>query len=153
MMPKVLHLCARLGLAGLFLWTGISKFAEPAAFAQDISHYRLLPQASIGVLALGLPVLECVAGLALLTRTYFAGGAALISSMLLVFAAGMAQARLRGIDLDCGCFGGATAEPVTWSKVALNVGLAMLAGWVAWIAHGSSAALQRRADERAAQDA
>jgi hypothetical protein len=44
----------------------------------------------------------------------------------------MAQARLRGIDLDCGCFGTAGDSPVSWNKVALDVGLAILSLWIAW---------------------
>ena len=52
--------------------------------------------------------------------------------MLVAFAAGMAQAKLRGIDLECGCFGADSTQKVSWSKVALNVALAILAGWIAW---------------------
>ena len=50
----------------------------------------------------------------------------------------MAQAILRGIDLECGCFGRAVADPVSWTKVAFDTGLAMLAGWVAWSGTQSS---------------
>jgi hypothetical protein len=52
--------------------------------------------------------------------------------MLALFAAGMAQAKLRGIDLECGCFGAGAATQVSWSKVALNLGLAILSIWIAW---------------------
>ena len=37
----------RLGLCGLFLYAGISKLGDPAAFAQDVSHYRVLPAAHV----------------------------------------------------------------------------------------------------------
>jgi putative oxidoreductase len=127
----LLHLCARLGLAGLFLYAGGLKLGDPASFAQDLAHYRLLPEPVAGPLSLGLAVLEMVSGLGLLTRTYMQGSAVLTALMLTLFAAAMAQAKLRGINLDCGCFGAAANVQVSWTKVAINLGLAMLAVWVA----------------------
>lgn len=126
---------SRVGLAGLLLWAAIPKLREPAAFAQDIAHYQLLPASWIAPLALALPALEAVVALALLTRPYFRGAALLAGMMLGVFATAMAQAKLRGIDLSCGCFGSEVADPVSWTKVAFDAGLAMLAGWVARTGH------------------
>jgi putative oxidoreductase len=123
-------LAGRLGLAGLFLYAGALKLLDPTAFAQDLSHYRLLPEALSAPLAVGLPVLEVVAGLALLTPTYLRGGAALSALMLLAFSGAMAQAKLRGINLDCGCFGAAAQLQVSWSKVTLDLALAMLGLWL-----------------------
>jgi hypothetical protein len=91
----------------------------------------MLPESLTGPLAVGLPVLEIVAGLGLLTRTYMRGGAVLATLMLVAFAGAMAQAKLRGINLDCGCFGAASKLQVSWTKVALNLGLAILGVWVA----------------------
>jgi putative oxidoreductase len=126
-----LHRLARWGLAGLFMYAGALKLADPAGFAQDLAHYRLLPEPLAELLALALPVVELVAAAGLLTRTYMQGGAALTALMLVLFAAAMAQAKLRGIDLVCGCFGARSDAQVSWLKVALNLGLAMLATWVA----------------------
>lgn len=121
----------RVGLAGMFLYAGVLKLLDPAALALDISHYRLLPDAIAPWLALVLPVLEVITALALLTPSYARGGAALSALMLALFAAAMAQAKLRGIDLACGCFGD-DSQQVSFGKVALNVGLAILSLWIAW---------------------
>lgn len=136
---KLVQWAGRIGLAGLLLWASVSKLGDPAAFAQDISHYRVLPAALVGPLALLLPALECVVAVALLTRPYFAGAALLSGLMLAIFAVAMAQAKLRGIDLACGCFGNEAAAPVSWTKVAFDGALAMLAGWVAWTGHPRTA--------------
>jgi len=136
-MMQLVHWSIRVGLCGLFLWAGSTKLIDPGTFAQDISHYRVLPEKLVPALAVGLPVLECVVALALLTRAYLRGAAWLSAGMLALFAGAMAQAKLRGIDLDCGCFGREMADPVSWSKVALDAGLAMLAAWVARSAHDS----------------
>jgi putative oxidoreductase len=129
---QVLRLLARLGLAAMFLYAGALKLLEPAGLAQDINNYRLLPLGVVPILALGLPVLEVVTGLALLTRDYARGGAVLSALMLMLFAVAMAQAELRGIDLACGCFGADSASQVSFAKVAQNLALAILSIWIAW---------------------
>ena len=115
----------RLGLAALLAYAGTSKLLDPAAFAEDIQNYRALPDTWAGALALGLPVLELVIAAGLLLPSHAAGASLLSGVLLLGFAAAMAQAKVRGIDLECGCFGGQSR--VSWWKVALNVGFAALA--------------------------
>lgn len=124
-----LHWVARLGLAGLFLWTGWQKLVEPGAFAASIANYRVLPEALVGAAAVGLPVLELVVGIALLVPAYARGAAVIVASLLGLFAVAMAQSKLRGIDLDCGCFGAGNESQVSWLKVTVNLSLAMLAVW------------------------
>jgi len=126
---SVFVLMVRVGLAAMLAYAGASKLLGPATFAEDIQNYRLLPDAWAGPLALGLPVLELVVAAGLILPSH-AGGASLLSGLLLLgFAAAMAQAKLRGIDLECGCFGGHSR--VSWLKVGLNVGLSALAFAVA----------------------
>jgi putative oxidoreductase len=129
---------ARLGLAGLFLYAGGVKLVDPGAFAQDLAHYRLLPEPLAGPLAVGLPVLEIIAGLGLLTRTYMRGAGLLMAAMLALFATAMAQAKLRGINLDCGCFGAGSNLQVSWTKVAVNLGLGMLGIWICFTANAGA---------------
>ena len=125
------HWLTRIGLAALFLWTGAQKVLEPGAFAASIANYRVLPELLVGATAIGLPVLELVVGLALLVPRYARGAAVIVAALLTVFAAAMAQSKLRGIDLDCGCFGAEQQSQVSWLKVTVNLGLAMLAVWTA----------------------
>ena len=124
-----LHWLIRVGLAALFIWTGAQKLLEPGAFAAAIANYRVLPDALVGLAAVTLPVLELVVGAALLWPLYAQGAAVLVAGLLFVFAAAMAQSKLRGIDLDCGCFGADQTSQVSWLKVTVNLGLAMLAVW------------------------
>jgi hypothetical protein len=121
----VLSWLARVGLAALLAYAGASKLLDPSAFAEDIQNYRALPDAWAGALALGLPVLELVVALGLLVPSHASGASLLSGALLLGFALAMAQAKLRGIDLECGCFGGQSR--VSWWKIGLNVGLAAVA--------------------------
>lgn len=128
---RALLLVFRLVLAAMFLFAAFPKLADPVTFARDIDNYRMLPDALIGPLSLVLPVAEIVIGAALVSGV-FARGAALVSAaMLLGFAAGMIQAIVRGIDLDCGCFGHFAEAQVSWWTVARNLALTALAVGVA----------------------
>ena len=56
-------------------------------------------------LALYLPWLEIICGLALVLRRLYSGALALLLALLLVFIGASFAAKARGIDITCGCFG------------------------------------------------
>ena len=95
----------RLILGGVFLYAGFLKMRDPLAFADSIASFRLLPDSLINLLALGLPPLEMVVGGMLLVgwRIRLASFAILLLS--LVFVIVLSQALIRGLEVDCGCFG------------------------------------------------
>ena len=111
-------------LAAVFAAAAVPKLIDPGSFANDLLNYRLLPENLVGLVALFVPALELAIAAALLWPRY-QRGAALLSTVLLVgFAAAMAQARIRGIDLSCGCFGAAFESKVSWLTVARSMLLA-----------------------------
>jgi hypothetical protein len=114
----VISLLLRVCLGGLLLWSGAVKLRDPAAFAADIANYRLLPSLA-PVLAASLPMIEIVLGSALLfAPSVWRRGAALAAAALLaVFTAALSQAVARGINVDCGCFGGASGQASGWTIV------------------------------------
>jgi hypothetical protein len=111
----------------LFAHAAITKLADVALFEQQLAAYGV-PAALLTPLARGLPLLEALAALLLLSP-WHAGGAALAASLLLLYGAAMAWHRARGATLDCGC--GGEPLPVSWALVARNVALAALAGLAA----------------------
>ena len=129
---KPLLLLARLGLAGVLGYAGLSKLADPSGMAETIANYQMLPEALVPFAAVIVPAAEIVVAAALVAGPCVQGGGIVAALMLTAFAVGMAQARLRGIDLECGCFGAGSESLVSWPKVAMNVGLAALAAVVAW---------------------
>ena len=100
-----LYRVARFGLALLFLYGGAIKLMDPKAFARIISAYQLVPEPLLPVVAVGLPLLEALAGLALLFE--IRGGLAVISGLLGLFIAVLGYGILMDLDVDCGCFGAA----------------------------------------------
>lgn len=129
-MKQVVERFARFGLSAMFLYAAYHKLLDPDGFAADISHYRLLPPAAVSALAVALPPFELVVALGLCTRGLKRGSAVLCAAMLWTFAIAMIQAQIRGIDLDCGCFGSATTSEVGVSTIVRNLALGGLAGWV-----------------------
>lgn len=53
----------QISLGLVFLYAGLTKLWDPKAFARIISQYDLLPEPFLPVAAIGLPVLELLAGL------------------------------------------------------------------------------------------
>ena len=90
----------------VFLWAGWSKLQDPAHFLLSVRSFRILPEIFAVWLALGLPWLEIVAGLAVLTGWFRRGGLLLLNVSLVIFAIALASAWMRGLEFECGCFGG-----------------------------------------------
>ena len=97
----------RIGLGALFVYAGALKVLAPQAMADDIANYHLLPGILVPLVAVTVPWIELFAGLALVLGLFGRGAALLVAALLVVFTAALSQALLRGIDLACGCFGGA----------------------------------------------
>ena len=93
----------RMALAALFIYGGVIKLFDPKAFAVIISAYDLAPQALLPLFAVGLPLIETIAGLALvLDRPW---GLHLITGLLALFLFVLGYGILGDLNVDCGCFG------------------------------------------------
>jgi len=101
-------------LAAIFLAAAVPKILDPAGFAGDIANYSMAPRSLVNLIAITLPWIEALTGLALLTGLLREGAVLLVNLMMVAFLVALAQAGLRGLDIDCGCFGHGTAasEPV-----------------------------------------
>ena len=156
-------------LAGIFIFAGLSKIldldrliadlqrlqfasaladlrnlslASPAEFASGIDNFKILPWPVSVALAFYLPWLEIFCALALVFRFLYRGALAILSASIVVFTLATIAAKVRGLDITCGCFGHASQH---WSFPAhLATNLAILTGLVVlWF---GAAARERRAD-------
>jgi len=117
----------RIGFAALFIWAAVPKLVEPATFARAVAAYRLLPETGIQGVAWVLPWLELLVGLSLLALPWLRRGAWLLATALMVcFAAIIASAAARGLDIGCGCFGG--GDPVGFGDGLPRLAAAVAAG-------------------------
>jgi len=109
---------------------GAVKVADPAVFAADIGHYRLVPPLLAGVLALYLPYLELLIAAGLWVPAWRRGAQWAAAGLLLGFSAALVSVLARDIDLACGCYGASFESSAGWA-LARNVALLCLlaAGW------------------------
>jgi hypothetical protein len=116
-------------IGALFVYAGLVKAWDPARFAGDIENYHILPWAVNVRLAFYLPWLEILCGLALIFRRLYSGAIALVFALMVVFIGATIAAKVRGLDISCGCFGHASDQlGFAWHMV---LDLAILAALVA----------------------
>ena len=94
----------RVALGLVFVVASLDKIVSPAAFAQNIANYRLVPYPWINALAIALPWLEFLVGLLLAAGIWIRETVMIISVLLIVFIVAIGQAIAQGLDISCGCF-------------------------------------------------
>lgn len=117
-------------VGGIFVVAGALKVPDPGAFLQAIDGYRLLPFWPAAVFAVCLPWLEIACGAALVFKRFYSGALVLLAGLTGVFIAALLSAWVRGLDIECGCFG--TGDPLGRVGLALGRDVALLAalGWL-----------------------
>ena len=104
-------LAIRLVVGGVWVWAGLAKLTEPYAAVQAVRAYQLLPGGVAEVVGRTLPTLELVVGTALVAGVLTRVSAAVSAGLFLAFVVGIASAWARGLQIDCGCFGGGGYDP------------------------------------------
>ncbi len=102
---KHILLFFRLVVGGVFIWAGLLKIFDPLGFAQNIANYRIFSQSVSLFLALILPWIEVICGLLLVMGIFRETASFMLSSSLVVFLGLIIVTLIRGLDIDCGCFG------------------------------------------------
>ena len=97
---------ARLVLAGVWAWAGVAKLGNPDGAVRAVRAYEILPEAVVKPFAWGLPFVELALAALLLIGLATRPAAWASVALLLVFMAGTVAAWARGLQIDCGCFGG-----------------------------------------------
>lgn len=124
---------ARWTLAGIFIAAAVPKILDPAGFALDISHYGIVPDLLVNPMAIVLPWIEAVGALALLSGFAAEGALLLINLLMAIFLTALAQAAVRGLDINCGCFGHSEAKGNIAPSLFRDMGflaLGLLAVWL-----------------------
>ena len=120
-------------VAAAFATAGALKLFDPARFADDIGHYRLISPWLAGLVAVYLPWLELTLAAALLAPRWRGAARWLSGALLVFFCAALVSTMARGIDIRCGCFGAATTTGAAGALARNGALLAcLLAG--AWTA-------------------
>ena len=108
---KFSYLAARLILGGVFIYASIDKIIHPAAFAEAVYNYQILPDTLITLTAMILPWLELILGIFLVLGLWLPGAALLINLLLVTFFGSLVFNLSRGLDIHCGCFSTSQQSP------------------------------------------
>jgi len=116
-------------LSMAFLAAGYLKLQDPALFAVQVHDFRLTPWWLSAGIAVWMPWLEIFAAAGVWIKRVAGGSWLLYFAMLAGFIGVLISALARGLDVDCGCFGGSSDG----SDLVMGIGrnLLLLAG-VAW---------------------
>ena len=106
-------LIARLVLASVFALAALPKIKDPVAFASSVEGYRVLGPALSNWVALLLPWLELIIGIGILMPWIRRSSGIIIAALLVVFVSLHASAWMRGLEIDCGCFGSEASDKTT----------------------------------------
>jgi uncharacterized membrane protein YphA (DoxX/SURF4 family) len=108
----------QIALGLFFVVAALPKLVDPPSFAHMIYNYRLVPGSLVNLMALAMPWLELLAGLALILGIWTRTSALLVGALLLVFVAAIALNLARGNAIDCGCFDVTAANRTVAERLA-----------------------------------
>jgi hypothetical protein len=131
-------------VAGIFIYAGALKAFDPVQFASDIDNYKIVPWPVGVALAFYLPWLEIFCAFGLIFQFLYRGALSILTASIVIFTLATVAAKIRGLDITCGCFGHASQN---WSFPAhLVTNLAIL---VALLALSFVCAAKRRIPRQA----
>lgn len=98
---------ARIAVAATFVVAAVPKVIDLESFAVDIRNYQSFPEWSLHLLAAIVPMFEIVGAVAIASgrERWVRAGAVVLGGLTSAFVALVASVIVRGIDLQCGCFG------------------------------------------------
>jgi len=94
----------QIALGIIFVVAALPKIVDPPSFAHMIYNYKLIPWALVKPMALVMPWIELLCGLALILGIWKGTARTIIAALLLTFIIAISINLLRGNAIDCGCF-------------------------------------------------
>ena len=118
-----LTMLSRLIVGGIFIYASFYKIVEPSMFAKSILYYHLVPGPLVNLMAIILPWLEILVGLALVFGVVYRGAVWWANLMLVIFIVALASTIARNLDIECGCFkAGQSATGPAWGSLLFDLG-------------------------------
>jgi uncharacterized membrane protein YphA (DoxX/SURF4 family) len=102
---RLLNFVLRLVIGGVFIYAAVEKVLHPAAFAIAVRGYKLIPFSLSNLFAIALSWSELIAAAFLILGILTRKAASAVFLLLVVFIAAITTVLVRGMVIDCGCFG------------------------------------------------
>ena len=94
----------QIALGLFFVVAALPKIVDPPSFAHMIYNYKLVPSWALNFMALTMPWIELLAGLALILGIWRGTARTIIAVLLFSFIVAISINLARGNAIDCGCF-------------------------------------------------
>ena len=104
-MVSMIVVFARVILGAVFLISGLAKISDPGRFILTLREFRLFPEVIVPFTAVWLPWLELLLGLCVLVGLLHRTSSLMLACLNAGFLAAILSVIIRGIEVDCGCFG------------------------------------------------
>ena len=103
------------------------KLRAPANFKRALGTFGVIPNQAVPALLIGVPLVELVLAALQWVRPLQPAVGIAMTGMFVAFTALLLRSLLAGEEADCGCFGSAAPEKVSWFSIARNLVLIALA--------------------------
>jgi uncharacterized membrane protein YphA (DoxX/SURF4 family) len=131
-----LGLVARVVVGGVWVVAGAIKLPDPAGSVRAVRAYDLLPESIVPTVGHVLPIVEVLVGACLIAGLLVRWMAVVSAVLFLAFIVGISAAWARGLQIDCGCFGGGgyeegASDEYPW-ELARDAVLLLLSLYLVW---------------------
>ena len=132
----------QIALGLIFVVAALPKIVDPPSFAHVIYNYKIMPWALVNPMALIMPWIELLSGLALILGIWKGTARTIIGILLLTFIAAISINLVRGNAIDCGCFDVSAANKTTEERLAdmrfvilRDSGMLLMVAQLWWASH------------------
>jgi len=94
----------QIALGVFFVAAALPKIVDPPSFAHMVYNYRIVPGAAINLMALVMPWIELLSGLALILGIWTGTARTIVAALLVTFIIAISINLARHNAIDCGCF-------------------------------------------------
>lgn len=147
--PPWLQISFRVLLGGIFIWAGIIKLMDLNYFVESVSNFQIPPFSTepwdmwVGYT---LPAFELIVGSCLILGVLYKGAIVSSAALSAVFLAAIFSVHIRGLNIECGCFGKALTFKNYYTHMAVLAGMVAIAlalAWMEWRSSRSNATFKR----------
>jgi len=126
---RPLNLILRVGLGVMLIYAAWPKLGHPEQFAISVRAYQIVPIPLSNLFALATLWSEMVAGVLLVVGLFTRKAAGAAFLLLFMFTVAITTVTVRGMVIDCGCFGSEHASNTGPLLIVRNVAL-VVAAWL-----------------------
>ena len=125
-------------IGGIWIVSGLLHLQNIPAHFVAIANYRILPIEGSQILAFVLPGLHVIVGVALLLNEFRLPCFIVSAGLAGIYLVAQLSVLLRGLRIDCGCFGTIGESTIGFSTVLRTSFLLSICVWLAWFEAGAN---------------